>query len=73
MLEISFSKSFLSQTFKSFLSQKCDSINWQIFEIINLQVTPELYVDTARGEKLRINVDIIFSKLPCVCKYFFQF
>lgn len=33
---------------------------------LTTEVTPELYVDTARGEKLRINVDIIFSKLPCV-------
>lgn len=33
---------------------------------LSTEVTPELYVDTARGEKLRINVDIIFSKLPCV-------
>ena len=39
--------------------------------MLNLQVTPELYVDTARGQKLRINVDALFPKLPCVCKYRF--
>ncbi|XP_071105582.1 endoplasmic reticulum-Golgi intermediate compartment protein 3-like [Haliotis cracherodii] len=29
------------------------------------EVQPELFVDTSRGQKIRINVDITFSKLPC--------
>ncbi|KAL5015449.1 hypothetical protein ScPMuIL_009719 [Solemya velum] len=29
------------------------------------EIQPELFVDTSRGQKLRINVDIIFPKLPC--------
>ncbi|XP_077866155.1 endoplasmic reticulum-Golgi intermediate compartment protein 3-like [Saccoglossus kowalevskii] len=29
------------------------------------EVTPELYVDTTRGEKMRINLDITFPTLPC--------
>lgn len=33
---------------------------------LTTEVTPELYVDTARGQKLRINVDALFPKLPCV-------
>lgn len=33
---------------------------------LTTEVTPELFVDTARGQKLRINVDVYFPKLPCV-------
>ncbi|XP_046547379.1 endoplasmic reticulum-Golgi intermediate compartment protein 3-like [Haliotis rubra] len=29
------------------------------------EVQPELFVDTSRGQKIRINIDIVFSKLPC--------
>ncbi|KAK7485635.1 hypothetical protein BaRGS_00023084, partial [Batillaria attramentaria] len=29
------------------------------------EVQPELFVDTSRGQKLRINVDITFDHLPC--------
>lgn len=37
------------------------------------QVTPELFVDTTRGQKLKINVDISFARLPCVCKLLVYF
>jgi len=32
---------------------------------LSTDVQPELFVDTTRGEKLRINMDITFPKLPC--------
>ena len=33
------------------------------------EVQPELFVDTSRGQKLRINVDITFAHLPCGCEF----
>ena len=33
-----------------------------------IQVTPELFVDTTRGEKLRINMDVTLLHIPCSCK-----
>lgn len=32
---------------------------------LTTEVRPELFVDTSRGQKLRINVDITFDHLPC--------
>lgn len=32
---------------------------------LTTEVSPELFVDTTRHQKLRINVDIYFPKLPC--------
>eukprot|EP01111_Echinosteliopsis_oligospora_P002808 TRINITY_DN1439_c0_g1_i1.p1 TRINITY_DN1439_c0_g1~~TRINITY_DN1439_c0_g1_i1.p1 ORF type:complete len:384 (-),score=111.29 TRINITY_DN1439_c0_g1_i1:153-1304(-) len=32
---------------------------------LSVDVQPELFVDTTRGEKLKINMDIVFHKLPC--------
>ena len=33
-----------------------------------MQVRPELFVDTSRGERLQINVDVTFHSLPCACE-----
>lgn len=44
-------------------------ILWLFFSEVAMYLTtevqPELFVDTTRGERLRINMDIIFHKLPC--------
>jgi len=32
---------------------------------LSTEINPELFVDTTRGEKLRINMDIVFHNLPC--------
>eukprot|EP00039_Didymoeca_costata_P019597 m.338192 g.338192 ORF g.338192 m.338192 type:complete len:382 (+) comp18335_c0_seq1:145-1290(+) len=32
---------------------------------ISTEVQPELFVDTSRNEKMRINVDIVFPEMPC--------
>jgi len=44
-------------------------ILWLFFSEIALylstDVQPELFVDTTRGEKLQINMDVVFHKLPC--------
>jgi len=32
---------------------------------LSVEVKPELFVDVSRGEKLRINMDVVFHNLPC--------
>lgn len=36
---------------------------------LQTEVKPELFVDTSRNEKLRINLDLVFPEMPCSCKY----
>ncbi|CAL1544931.1 unnamed protein product [Lymnaea stagnalis] len=32
---------------------------------LTLEIQPELFVDTSRGQKLRINIDIVFPRMAC--------
>jgi len=47
----------------------CTVILWlfvsEFLYYLNVEIHPELFVDTTRGEKLRINMDIVFQHLPC--------
>ncbi len=36
---------------------------------LTTEVAPELFVDTTRGQKLQINVDVTFPHLACACEY----
>jgi endoplasmic reticulum-Golgi intermediate compartment protein 3 len=35
---------------------------------LSKDVQQELFVDTSKGQKLKINVDVTFSKVGCACK-----
>ena len=36
---------------------------------ISKEVHQELFVDTSKGQKLQINVDMTFTKIGCSCEY----
>lgn len=40
---------------------------WRDYRRVTIQ--PELVVDKSRGEKLTINLNITFPRIPCYCEY----
>lgn len=44
----------------------------EIETYLSPNVSEELFVDTSRGHKLRINLDIIVPTISCDCKFKFQ-
>lgn len=43
-------------------------IIWEIHDYIKPELTEDLFVDTTRGHKLRINLDITIKNVGCNCK-----
>lgn len=43
----------------------------ELNDYLTPELTEELLVDTSRGPKLRINLDIVFPHISCTCKYAF--
>lgn len=37
----------------------------ELYDYLTPKITEDLYVDTTRGSKLRINIDVVFSNIPC--------
>lgn len=35
-------------------------------------IQQELFVDTSRGQKLKINIDVMLMKVGCMCKHLFD-
>lgn len=42
----------------------------EVSDYLTPNIKEELFVDTSRGSKLRINLDIIIPNIACDCKYF---
>lgn len=36
---------------------------------LSKEIAQELFVDTSKGQKIKINMDITFPKMGCTCEY----
>ena len=43
----------------------CMELNYYL----TTEIQPELFVDTSKGQKLKINIDVTFPKVGCSCVY----
>lgn len=41
----------------------------ELYTYMSPNISEELFVDTSRGHKLRINFDIVVPSISCSCKY----
>ena len=44
----------------------------ELHNFIKPQIIEDLFVDTTRGSKLKINLDVVFNRIPCdskCCRY----
>lgn len=41
----------------------------ELYDYLTPKVTEELFVDTTRSHKLRINIDITLPKVACSCEF----
>lgn len=41
----------------------------ELYSYLTPKISEDLFVDTTRGSKLKINLDIVFPKIPCNCEF----
>ena len=42
----------------------------EMYDFMTPKISEDLFVDTTRGSKLKINMDIVLGKIPCSSKWY---